>query len=737
MSCAILTPETPTGVPATPTESIGTEEPTQTVEVEVTETPTEIPTEVPIEPTPSSGYSLPIDLQLLSAGNVMNMQPWGILDMGLGSVPQAELAFARGGEEIAVHTFSGNLAVWDVPTGAQLFSGNTRHGAEDVQSYAALAIAPLNGPIASSAAVFDRELGTLRSAVMQWEFFSSEPMVLEGTSPYSDQSYDPKGIRSIALSSDETYIAAGTKEVGIPGGFVRVWGVNSGSLLHEIAFTNPVSAVAFSPESNELVAAVFHDLVFIDPDSGVELRRYDFPSNIHGLSYSADGRRLALEYEAVTVIDPVDGSVVFETIATTTLVKAGLSPDASLLAATERGHVRIWDVESGAEIFSFRDENEFLDIAFADHGYLLAIFNELGTLFLLGVSESQALSENLPVISPANAAALSESAQIWFPGTFTWEDIFLVTAEWVAFTSSYRTDIFEIPTLHPVATLPIIAQVSASADGRIIAGSIGEGQNIVYDLALDEMISEVSCLADHCGAFLTPDGDSLVYSDGSGVRVFELDSMEEISSYDERFFMIHVSPDSDLLAFVLQGYNVDLWDISAGQVIRTLSGFSSAAGVFGNVQFSPDWSYVYFQSRSSLQFMNVETGELGSRVWPSMGVYSPDSSLFAAHEGVYADDTTAGQVTLIDVRTDQQIGVLEHDTDRYLGGMAFSPDSRLLAVGHNNSLTIWDVNHQQQVAIWTQLDHTPTELSFSPDGRILIVRSGADVEFWTVLGDDT
>ncbi len=738
LACAILTPDTPTEVPDTPTESIDTDEPPQTAEVEDTETPV-VPTEVLPEPTtpPSGVYSLPIDLQRLSSDNVMNMEPWGMLEMSEGSVPQAELAFSPDGDSLAVHTFSGDLALWDVLTGAQAFSGITRSEVSRRESFATLAISPrYNAPMVSSGVLFDDGLGAVRSAVMLWDLDESDqPTILEGTSPYSDQSYDPKGIRSTVFSNDGELIAAGTSEAGTSGGLVRIWETDTGSLLHEITFPSYVSAVAFSPESNELVAAVFHDLVFIDPDSGVELRRFYFPSNIHGLSYSADGRYLVLEYEAVTVIDPLDGSVVFETIATTTLVKGALSPDGSILATTERWHMRIFDVESGVELASFREESILLlDVAFADHGHILATFNEAGQVHLWGVSVSQALPDNPPVISISNAATLTESAHFW--RLSMGEVAFSDTSEWVAFSSGDEFYILEMPTLDPIAILTIEGYVFASADGQIRVWSAEDTHLKIYDLTLDEIIIEITGLSGECchDVHLSPDGNTLAFVDGTTARIYDLDSMEEIYSH-QYVQQIHVSPDGDLLG--LSGnLEVVLWDISTQLEVRTISGFVTAAPVF-NVDFSPDWRYLRWASRGRMQFMNVETGDLGADFPLSWGVFSPDSSLFAGAEMGWYGDTYAGQVILIDVHSDEQIGVLQHDPDRMIGTIAFSPDGNLIAVGIGNSLTIWDVNRQQQIASWTGLNLDIRQLSFSPDGRILAISSYEEVNFWNVPGDDT
>jgi WD40 repeat protein len=72
------------------------------------------------------------------------------------------------------------------------------------------------------------------------------------------------------------------------------------------------------------------------------------------------------------------------------------------------------------------------------------------------------------------------------------------------------------------------------------------------------------------------------------------------------------APDGKTLAVTLEDIAVDLWDVPSGNLLRTLSGFESAAPVYG-VQWSRDGRTLIWISRATVQLMDVTTGQLGTR----------------------------------------------------------------------------------------------------------------------------
>jgi WD40 repeat protein/tetratricopeptide (TPR) repeat protein len=144
------------------------------------------------------------------------------------------------------------------------------------------------------------------------------------------------GVMTIAPDEDGRRLASG----GIDQA-VRVWDVSSGMELHTLGgHTPPVTAVLFSPDGKRLATASggHNDPVIRlwDLESGTEIRALrGHAVGVRNLAFSPDSRRLA---------------------------SAGIDWTA-----------KVWDVDSGAELFSMKARDMVLCLAFSPNGELLAM----------------------------------------------------------------------------------------------------------------------------------------------------------------------------------------------------------------------------------------------------------------------------------------------------------------------------------------------------------------------------
>jgi len=176
-----------------------------------------------------------------------------------------------------------------------------------------------------------------------------------------------------------------------------------------------------------------------------------------------------------------------------------------------------------------------------------------------------------------------------------------------------------------------------------------------------------------------------------------------------------------------ESISVTVWDTSNGQQLTTLSGFMTAAPVYG-ATFARDGKHIIWQSRATLQVLDISTrqyGEVLSHEEFVAGVaLSPDGKLLAAGSAATLDTDFKGIVQLWDPKDGSPLGALVTG-DSIAQSIDFSPDGKLIAAGAGNILILWDAQNQQELV--KRLDHFESinSIAFSPDGTV-IATAGAD-----------
>ena len=164
------------------------------------------------------------------------------------------------------------------------------------------------------------------------------------------------------------------------------------------------------------------------------------------------------------------------------------------------------------------------------------------------------------------------------------------------------------------------------------------------------------------------------------------------------------SPDGKLLATGAADHTVKLWDVAAGNLLRTLS---SDGYTLTNL----------FPSRSEpYKFWSV--------------AFSPDGKLLATG----SDDD---MVRVWDVVTGSLLRTLSGHTS-YVYSVSFSPDGKLLASGTGKTIRLWDVATGSLVRTLTGDINSVRSVAFSPDGKLLAEGGDGKVKLWSVAtGNET
>ena len=685
---------------------------------------------------PVDAGPLPLDLAVIEPGNVDRLVRIRDLTAPGPSTGTsgATLAFLAPFEHsLAAHFDSGETLVWDVASGVVRYRDSYPSDGSRFVEDPPLAISPsYQGYLATAALAPEAgEPGSARSIVIRSPYESDDSFRLPAASPWPDET---ARVMSLAFSPDGRLLAVGIG--GWEGGLVQIWDIgdpNNRRLNHEIAFDDEVTSLQFTPDEPALIAAVGSALVSLNPYTGIELQQWPYDFLIDGYAASSGGETVAAwGYDRVVLESPLLAAPL-EIMADREFRRIAFSPDGRLAVMADGAELRFWDLTAGVESASFSSQYPLLDVAMVGNGRIVATVDEAGRISLWGVPGGSKLPESPAPISPANAAALQRAAALYVPGAL--EARVSPGSNWLAVGSGQGVYLIDLPSLELRRLLPQTGRgysaFGVSADGRRLAWLADEGRVKVWDLEQDSLVGQIDVPDESCCSqvLLTGDGRSLV-------TLAETASLWDVTTEEELYSRpnvqrVEVSPDGSRLAFESLELRVSIWDRLTGQDVRQLTGFETAAPVYGT-KFSPGWKWMYWASRASMQFSDVETGALGAFVPFSWGEFSPREDRIAVVENGWIYQTV-GQVIVLDVRSGETLAVLDHHEDSIVQAVAFSPDGRLIATALGTTIKVWDAISGAELATLPPAGGSVHALAFFPGGRLLLsMAQGELIELWAI-----
>ncbi len=238
---------------------------------------------------------------------------------------------------------------------------------------------------------------------------------------------------------------------------------------------------------------------------------------------------------------------------------------------------------------------------------------------------------------------------------------------------------------------------------------------------------------------VSPDGKEIAFSsfDDPAVVLYDVIAGQETARIplDMLTQQADFSPDGTMLGTISsEVWEITLWDTASAQVIKSLTGFETAAPVY-SFQFGVDGKTVMWIARATIQPMDIASAELGPEIshedFISAAALSPDGNLLATAAAGMVDGEFLPIVTIWDAHSGESLAVFSNPD--YFSSLTFSPDGGLLAAGSDGTVLFWDVSAFSAAGeISTAAGHV-NSVQFSPDGtQLLTCTNEGTVQMWHV-----
>ncbi|OKH12867.1 hypothetical protein NIES592_16755 [Fischerella major NIES-592] len=254
-------------------------------------------------------------------------------------------------------------------------------------------------------------------------------------------------------------------------------------------------------------------------------------------------------------------------------------------------------------------------------------------------------------------------------------------------------------------------------------------QDILAQIQQKNSFGDSSAFTSTSFAF-SPDGKTIVLSSDNTIKLWDLTTGQVIKtlSGNESEKTMVFSPDGKIIASGGYEKTIKLWDVATGKVVKTLSSQNNS---ISELIFSPDGKILASRSINNIiQLWDLTTGKVIKSLSEHTDlinsiVFSPDGKILASGS---SDDT----IKLWDVTTGKAIKTLTGHVDR-VTSVAFSPDGNMIASGSDDkTIKLWDVTTGKAKTL-TGNSYSVSSVAFSPDGNTIVSGSSdRTIKLWDV-----
>jgi len=501
-----------------------------------------------------------------------------------------------------------------------------------------------------------------------------------------------------------------------------------------VGHTEPISAIAFSPDGNRLATASERCVKIWDQASGNELLTlFNSPDShgtykkIVGLAWSGDGGNLvcAIEYEA-KVWDSYSGRELFASQVEEGIISGiTIDRDGRHLVISGKDNVRLYEILTRSQLWEgSNDQAAFQsNVAFSPDGKDLVTATN-ATVYVREASTGKELLTLPKQVSLVYSVAFSPDGKQL--ATISGERGETVRVWDLTSRRESMSLSAGIETVTDIAFSPDSNRLAIESAERRHASrhSFTYGSPTIRVLEVSSK-GELFRFAPHIGVTSLTfclDGTRLATVSGEEVHLWDAASGSEVRTLAGRN-LVACSPDGKRLAAPGKGGQATVWEVNSGKELVALLGQTDITASVA--AFSPDRKRLVTRSSDGrvrvwdvTSGRNLLTTHSDNEGFDVMA-YSPDGKRLVTGRIV------GGAIKVLEAASGSEVLTLEQNC------AAFSPSGTQLVVGgFDESAKIWDETSGQVVR--TFASRNVRGVAFSPDGKCVVTASDEIGKVWDV-----
>jgi len=419
------------------------------------------------------------------------------------------------------------------------------------------------------------------------------------------------------------------------------------------------------------------------------------------------------------------------------------NPDGkTIVSGAFDGTVKLWDVNTGREIRTFRGHSEGVNsVAFSPDGKTIVSGSTDETVKLWNVATGREIRTFRGHSGGVNSVAFTPDGKTIVSG---------------AYDSTVK--LWDVNTGREIRTFrghsEGVNSVAFSPDGKtIVSGSTDETVKL-WNVATGKEIRTLSGHSELVGTVaFSPDGKTIVSGSGCIERTMDLytgklvptgmvklwdvatgKELRTFSGHSDAVWSVAFSPDSKTIVSGSRDKTVKLWDAATGREIRTILGhfftvYSVAFNYDGKTVVSGSWD-------GTIRLWDVITGReiniLSGRLYRIHSMAFSSDGKTVASGATYEDEKSDDKIELWDIVTGRKIRMLSGHSE-LISSVAFSPDGKTLVSGsYDGTVKLWDVNTGREIHTFRGHSEGVNSVAFSPDSKT-IVSSSINIKLWDAV----
>jgi WD40 repeat protein/nucleoside phosphorylase len=566
------------------------------------------------------------------------------------------VGFDKTGDRLAAGTFNGQVRIFRVADGKQLFNFV---GHEDWVS--GVSFDSENKMLAS---------GSSDQTIRLWRLDDGRcTAVLKGhTDRIRSLSFVPNANRLVSGSEDKT---------------IRLWDTATGESYALEGHSARIKTISVSPDGKYLASGGDDRTIRLWDLSSLKCLRVieEHTAWVRTLAFSPNSRWLVSGADdgSICVFDPADGRCIRKVQGEDTKVWAVAVNNSGRVVASGGNDrtLRLWDVSSFRCIKVLQAHSSWIRaICFSPRAPLLASGSEDQTIKIWDANAWRCLKTIRGYTSRVFSIAFRDEHSL--VGGLGNHKVQIWNLDDGSFACSLRGHTDQVWS------------VAVSHDRRLVASGSDDRTVRLWDAKTGRALLTLEGHTSWIGSVaFSPDSKLIASgSDDRSIRLWETEGgrcVAILEGHEGRVSSVAFSTDSSLIASGSEDGTVSIWDVTGRKRVRSLLGHNSL--VF-SVAFSPkDMLLASGSGDQTIRLWSVQTGECASvlrghtrQVWAV--AFTPDADLLASA----SDDRT---IRVWDVGTSECIKVLEGHI-RQVWCVCFSPDgTKLASASEDETVRIW------------------------------------------------